>query len=103
MVSSMDAGLQRAQRDGAGVRERQRSGGDHRAATDVAISPLAAVQEGGSGSFMVRLTTVPTADVTIAVSSDNPAVTVAPMSLTFTADNYGTLQTVTVMAAEDDD
>ena len=44
------------------------------------------MHEGGSGSFTVTLNSAPTDDVTIAVSSDNAAVTVAPMSLTFTAD-----------------
>ena len=69
----------------------------------VAISALAAVHEGCSASFTVRLNAPPTANVTIDVSSDNAAVTVAPMTLAFTMDDYATEQTVTVMAAEDDD
>jgi hypothetical protein len=69
----------------------------------LSISALGAVVEGTSDSFMVSLSVAPTADVTIDISSDNAAVTVAPMSLTFTADNYGTLQAVTVTADQDDD
>ena len=69
----------------------------------LAISPLAAVIEGQSGSFTVRLNTAPTADVTIAVSSDNTDVTVEPMSLTFTMDDYAMGQSVMVTAADDAD
>ena len=69
----------------------------------VTISQLAAVTEGSSGTFTVALGAAPTGDVTIAISSDNDAVTVDPASLTFTADNYAVAQTVTVTAAEDGD
>ena len=69
----------------------------------LAISSLAAVIEGQSGSFTVRLNTAPTAEVTIAVSSDNTDVTVEPMSLTFTVDNYAMAQSVIVTAGQDAD
>ncbi len=67
------------------------------------ISQPEPVPEGGSGEFTIFLNAAPEAEVTIAISSGNAAVTVAPTSLTFTADNFDTEQTVTVMAAEDDD
>ena len=67
------------------------------------ISQPEPVDEGGSGQFTIFLNAAPEAEVTIAISSGNAAVTVAPMSLTFTADNFDTAQAVTVMAAEDDD
>ena len=67
------------------------------------VSSLASVKEGESGSITVRLNTAPAAAVTIAVSSENADVTVEPMSLTFTVDDFATAQTVTVAASEDDD
>ena len=67
------------------------------------VSSLASVKEGESGSITVSLNTAPTAAVTIAVSSENADVTVEPMSLTFTVDDFATAQTVTVAASEDDD
>ena len=48
------------------------------------------------------LDTAPTADVTIALSSSDPTEgTVAPASLTFTADNWTTPQTVTITGVDD--
>jgi hypothetical protein len=67
------------------------------------ISQPEPVDEGGSGQFTIFLNAAPEADVTIDISSGNAAVTVAPTSLTFTADNFATAQAVMVMAAEDDD
>ena len=60
------------------------------------------VNEGGSGSYTVRLAFQPTESVTIDVTGGGD-VTVDPPSLTFTADNWETPQTVTVRAAEDTD
>ena len=61
------------------------------------------VGEAGVGTYGVRLNAAPTADVTVAISSSNPDVTVMPNSLTFTSSNWETEQTVTVTAAEDAD
>ena len=61
------------------------------------------VGEAGVGRYTVRLNAAPTADVTVAISSSNPDVTVMPNSLTFTSSNWETEQTVTVTAAEDAD
>ena len=62
------------------------------------------VNEGGSASYTVKLSQAPGADVTVAVSaSGDGSITVSPASLTFTADNYSTAQSVTLTAAEDDD
>ena len=70
---------------------------------DVTVSrDTLSVNEGGSGSYTVRLTFQPTASVTIDVTGGGD-VTVQPASLTFTADTWETPQTVTVRAAEDDD
>ena len=60
------------------------------------------VNEGGSGSYTVRLAFQPTESVTIDVTGGGD-VTVQPASLTFTADTWETPQTVTVRAAEDTD
>ena len=61
------------------------------------------VGEAGVGRYTVRLNAAPTSDVTVAISSSNPDVTVMPNSLTFTSSNWETEQTVTVTAAEDAD
>ena len=61
------------------------------------------INEGGTGIFTVSLSTAPTNDQVVALSSDNVDVTVSPTSLTFTSENYGTAQTVTISAVEDVD
>ena len=62
------------------------------------------IKEGQSGTYTVALTSQPAADVTVAIG-DHPAgrATVSPASLTFTADNWNTPQTVTITSAEDSD
>ncbi len=65
------------------------------------------VEEGSStNTYTVRLATQPTADVTVAITSDVTGVTVQPASLTFSASTPATLwstaQEVTVTAAQDD-
>ena len=63
------------------------------------------VPEGGSDTYSVVLSHVPTADVTLTITdpSDNTEASASPDSLTFTTSNWNTAQTVTVSAAEDDD
>ena len=61
------------------------------------------VGEAGVGRYTVRLNAAPTSDVTVAISSSNPDVTVNKSSLTFTTVNYATNQRVDVTAAEDAD
>ena len=60
--------------------------------------------EGGSATYTVVLDSAPTGPVTVtpAVTGDSD-VTVTPATLTFTASDWSTAQTVTVEAAEDDD
>ena len=62
------------------------------------------VDEGGSATYTVRLATLPTTAVTVAVarSAGSPDVTVLPSSLTFAPAEWSTAQTVTVRASEDD-
>ena len=68
------------------------------------ITPTAlTITEGESGTYRVKLNTEPSAAVTVTVAGAADDVTVAGSPLTFTAQNYGTAQTVTVSAAEDDD
>ena len=70
-----------------------------------AVSPtsgLSVSESGTTTTFTVALVTKPTADVTIPLSSSAPtAATVGPSSLTFTAANYATPQTVTVTGVDD--
>ena len=59
-------------------------------------------EAGGKDSFTVVLTSEPTADVTIPVSSsDETEATVSPTSLTFTPENWRTPQRVTVTGVDD--
>ena len=62
------------------------------------------ITEGDSQSYTVVLDTQPAADVTVAVTVPEDAdIEVDETTLTFTADNWNTPQTVTVTAAHDDD
>ena len=63
------------------------------------------VPEGGSASYTVRLVTQPTKDVTITVErvTGDEDLTASPDTLTFTNSNWSMQQTVTILAAEDDD
>ena len=63
-----------------------------------------AVTEGSSATYTVRLASLPTGPVTVAVSvPDNTDVTVRPESLSFSVANWSDRQTVTVEAADDPD
>ena len=63
-----------------------------------------AVTEGSSATYTVRLASLPTGPVTVAVSvPDNADVTVRPESLSFSVANWSDRQTVTVEAADDPD
>src|SRR5690606_7057993 len=65
-------------------------------------SGLITTEAGGTASFTVVLDTQPNADVVIGLSSsDTTEGTVAPASLTFTAANWSTPQTVTVTGVDD--
>ncbi len=71
----------------------------------VTLSPaMLTVGEEESGTYTVVLNSEPTGPVTVTVaSSDTGAATVSSESLTFTADNWSTPQTVTVSGASDED
>ena len=62
------------------------------------------VDEGGTATYTVNLNTVPTGDVTVEITSDDPgAATVSPATLTFTPTDWNTARTVTVTGVEDSD
>lgn len=64
---------------------------------------LTTSESGRTASFAVELNSQPTADVTIAVHSSNPAEgTVSPAKLTFTSANWRAPHTVTVTGVNDD-
>ncbi len=70
----------------------------------ISVSPISGVttEAGGAATFTVVLTSEPTADVTIPLSSsDTTEGTVAPASLVFTSLNWNTPQTVTVTGVND--
>ena len=76
----------------------------------VTVTPTElSVVEGLSSSYRVALDTQPSADVTVAVSGHSGTDitvygdTLINDTLTFTADNWNTAQTVTVSAAQDND
>jgi hypothetical protein len=65
-------------------------------------SGLTTTEAAGQATFTVRLTTAPTADVTINLSSsDTTEGTVSPNSLTFNSGNWNLDQTVTVTGVDD--
>ena len=71
----------------------------------ITVTPTAGLvttEAGGTDTFKVRLNSRPIANVGVGLSSSNPAEgTVAPISLTFTKDNWNTLHTVTVTGVSD--
>ncbi|MBV6493899.1 MAG: hypothetical protein LDLANPLL_01923 [Turneriella sp.] len=67
-----------------------------------ATSGLVTTEAGGTASFNMRLNTLPSANVTIALTSSNISEgTVSPASLTFTTANWNSNQTVTVTGVAD--
>ena len=71
--------------------------------SDDATSVTEEVGAGRTDLYTVMLDSRPTADVTIAVESgDTGAATVSPTTLTFTASNWNTGQTVKVTGVDDD-
>ena len=63
---------------------------------------LATSEAGNTAQFAVALTSQPTGAVTIPVASSDPTEgTVAPASLTFTPDNWNSMQQVTVTGVDD--
>ncbi len=70
--------------------------------SDDATSVTEEVGAGRTDGYTVMLDSRPTADVTIAVESgDTGAATLSPATLTFTASNWNTEQTVTVTGVDD--
>ena len=60
------------------------------------------IDEGESGTYTVALASQPAGDVTVEISQrPTGRATVSPASLTFTADNWNTPQTVTITSTED--
>ena len=70
---------------------------------NIAVSgSLFTAESGTSASFNVTLATAPSADVTIPLSSSNPAEgTVSPASLVFTSANWNVPQLVTITGVDD--
>ena len=69
----------------------------------ITLSPTTlTVNEGSTADYTVKLSVVPTADVTINITGGGD-VSVSPTTLTFTSATWNTAQTVTVTAAQDDD
>ncbi len=65
-------------------------------------SGLVTTEAGGAATFTVALNSAPTADVTIGISSSNPAEgTVSTSQLVFTPTNFNTPQTITVTGVDD--
>src|SRR5439155_1750937 len=70
--------------------------------TVIPTSGLTTTEGGGTATFTVALTSQPTANVTIGLSSsDLTEGTVAPASVTFTSGNWNIAQTVTVTGVDD--
>ncbi|MFN6447417.1 MAG: FG-GAP-like repeat-containing protein [Nostoc sp. DedSLP05] len=66
------------------------------------VNALVTTEAGGSANFTIQLNSQPTADVTLSLSSSKPSEgTVSVSSVTFTAANWNTLQTITVTGVND--
>ncbi|MFM7057108.1 MAG: hypothetical protein ACKO2P_09330, partial [Planctomycetota bacterium] len=88
-INPADVSLSNTDNDTAGV-------------TVSAPSGIVTTEAGGSVTFTVRLNSEPVANVTIAISSsDTTEGSVSPASLTFTAANWNSPQTVTVTGVDD--
>ncbi len=63
------------------------------------------IDEGGSGTYTIKLDSQPTANVTVTINdpSVNTDVTAEPASLIFSSSDWSTAQTVTVNVAQDED
>ena len=70
---------------------------------EVTPSGALSIDEGDSGTLSVSLSVAPNADVTVSLAKTDSDVTLSPTSLTFTASNWPTAQTVTVSAGHDND
>ena len=66
-------------------------------------TPVLNVDEGGSAAYSVSLTTEPSAQVSVAITSDNPEVTLDRKALSFGVGDWNQPQRITVSAEEDDD
>jgi len=84
------------------------TGGGSGGTTPTIVTTVSAVNvnEGSTGTFGVKLSSAPAANVTVTVaraSGDTDLTVSSGSSLTFTTSNWGTNQTVTLAAAQDDD
>ena len=70
----------------------------------LALTPTSLMlDEGTTTTYTATLTRQPTDTVTVEITGDNPDVTTAPATLTFTRDNWNRPQSITLTAAEDED
>ena len=89
--------------DAADVEVTNQDDGDTAGITVAPTSGLLTDETGNAATFTVVLDSEPTANVTIGLSSSDPTEgTALPASLTFTASNWNTPQTVTVTGVNDD-
>ncbi len=99
--SGADTGTQDAGEDSSD----SDAGTDAGPTVSIIVSPTAGLRTtegGGTDTFTVALSDEPTADVTIALVSNDPTEgTVAPQVLTFTPDNWNAPQTATVTGVDD--
>ena len=70
----------------------------------VMVSPTSlTVNEGGTGTYQVKLKTKPTGSVTVSYSESSSKISVSPASRTFTTGNWNSYQSFTVTGLQDDD
>ncbi|MEI9924492.1 MAG: LamG-like jellyroll fold domain-containing protein [Bradyrhizobium sp.] len=75
---------------------------DHAGFTVTPVSGLVTTESGGQASYTIALSSQPTANVTVSLTSSAPSEgTVTPLSLTFTAQNWNQAQSVTVTGVDD--
>lgn len=69
---------------------------------NILLTGATSVEEGSTSDINVRLSQEPASNVTVALASDNAAVTVTGSPLTFSPANYSVNQTVTLNGVEED-
>ena len=87
-INAADVAVTNTDNDAAGI-------------TVTPTSGLTTTEAGGTATFTVVLTSAPTGDVTINLSSSDTTEGTVPASLTFTAANFSVAQTVTVTGVDD--
>lgn len=71
------------------------------AGVTLSTTAVSVTEGGATGSYTIVLDSEPTADVVVALNSNNGNISLSTSSITFTSSNWDTIRTVTVTAVDD--